>query len=457
MERAITKRAITVCIAMLFCCLPLFCCSARNEENGRENGGSEYMFEITQDKSVLKKGGTATVTVSELSKDGEPQEKTIVWHSSDEAVAVVTGGTVIAVAAGTAEIYAEFTENGDAVRSNSVTIDVYETAQTIDITDPRQVNYYGRNVFGESAVTLQNTASAFEVRFIGESLKAQLAASGPGVRLRLYVNGEAAEQMLDVGTAAAEYTLADGCDAGKLNVIKAVKVNSADKGTVVLGGLSTDGEFATPPAKPALKLEFYGDSITCGYGINNLDADNAANEDGTATYAYLTAEQLGAQLYIQSYSGISLGLPMTTWGFGERQYMAAMYDWISPKVLSDKWNAEEYQADIIVVALGTNDAAAVSSGLGSPSTLTDRAAQFIKTLRAGNATAEIVLCYGMMGVNAQVDAALRSAVRESGESGVHYLTMKQVSCTAFNGHPDKAGQADGARQLTDFIEEKLGV
>ena len=457
MERAITKRAITVCIAMLFCCLPLFCCSARNEENGRENGGSEYMFEITQDKSVLKKGGTATVTVSELSKDGEPQEKTIVWHSSDEAVAVVTGGTVIAVAAGTAEIYAEFTENGDAVRSNSVTIDVYETAQTIYITDPRQVNYYGRNVFGESAVTLQNTASAFEVRFIGESLKAELSASGPGVRLRLYVNGEAAEQMLDVGTAAAEYTLADGCDAGKLNVIKAVKVNSADKGTVVLGGLSTDGEFATPPAKPALKLEFYGDSITCGYGINNLDADNAANEDGTATYAYLTAEQLGAQLYIQSYSGISLGLPMTTWGFGERQYMAAMYDWISPKVLSDKWNAEEYQADIIVVALGTNDAVAVSSGLGDPGVLTERAVQFIKDLRSANARAKIVLCYGMMGVNAQVDSALKSAVRESGDGEAYCLTMKRVSCLAFNGHPDRDGQADGARQLTDFIEEKLGV
>ena len=61
-----------------------------------------------------------------------------------------------------------------------------------------------------------------------------------------------------------------------------------------------------PLPEKELKLEFIGESITCGYGIDDEDENHhfqTATEDATRAYAYKTAMALDADYSLVSYSG----------------------------------------------------------------------------------------------------------------------------------------------------------
>ena len=75
-----------------------------------------------------------------------------------------------------------------------------------------------------------------------------------------------------------------------------------------------------------LKLEFIGDSITCGYGIEGIweiDTFTTQQERPDKAYAFRTAKALGAQVQLCSWSGIGItsgyvdpetvNLPDTNW------------------------------------------------------------------------------------------------------------------------------------------------
>ena len=61
-----------------------------------------------------------------------------------------------------------------------------------------------------------------------------------------------------------------------------------------------EGSAETLPEKP-LKIEVIGDSITCGYGVDDEDENHqftTATEDVTKAYAYKTAKALDAEYSI---------------------------------------------------------------------------------------------------------------------------------------------------------------
>lgn len=70
-----------------------------------------------------------------------------------------------------------------------------------------------------------------------------------------------------------------------------------------------DAKLLPAPERPALKIEFIGNSITCGYGT---EADSGQvhfsyeNENHTLSYAYLTARALDADFNVVAKSGIGM-------------------------------------------------------------------------------------------------------------------------------------------------------
>ena len=441
------RKLITCGFAIFFSvCLGFLAVSCKpgeeTEPPGQEN---HWVFVIGAEADSVKKDERLELSVQTLTLNGEGVSEQIAWHTTDDSIASVEDGILTGLSAGSVEVYAEI--QGGAVVSNRLTVNVYEAYEQIRVSDTDLINYYGRNGIEESSVTLYNTASAFEVSFMGESLTAELYSEKADARMQLYVNGKpvAAQLTLDVGSKS--YNLAENCDADERTTVRAIKVNSADKSTIRLTALETDGVFVTPSAKPQLKLEFYGDSITCGLGVNGLQGDTPANEDGTVTYAYLAAQQLGAQAFMQCYSGISAAVPVTQWGWREDEYMGTLYDWYAPRVEDAKWDFTSYEADVIVVNLGTNDNSAIRQGNGSYDLFVSRYIAFVQALRAQNPDAPILLCYGMMGSDSSLSACVRRVQQEAGVSGVEYLNMRKVSCTGFNGHPDAAGHMAGAEEL----------
>lgn len=448
------RRAGRVAVLALIAAALLAASVACSPAEGGEQPASS--LELSRDRVDLLLSGEYTLEAVSLTVGGEPREiGTLRWNSEDGSVAAVSAaGVVTAVGTGETSVTAEDVATG--VRSEPVVVRVYEGEEEISL-DSDRINYYGR-VMPRTAesVMFYNTASAFEVRFIGSSLKASLRASAEALRVQVYVDGEAQEEQQRISTFRMDYTFADGLAEGMAHTVRVVKVNSANKGNLELNGIATDGAFVEAPEKPGLKFEFYGDSITAGYGVNAYpgEENSIRNEDGTATFAYLASEALGAQASIMCYSGMSAVVPVPSNGYepdSERTF-SNLYGQYAPGVLSAEWDFSSYQADVVFVCLGTNDAQGIKDGKGTAADFVEGYLQFVKDLRAENAEAAIVLCCGMMGND--LNAQFEEIVSSCGDDDVYYLNMSRVELSGANGHPGKAGQKAGAEQLVGFLREK---
>lgn len=198
--------------------------------------------------------------------------------------------------------------------------------------------------------------------------------------------------------------------------IRVMKFSEAAFGYAGLKEVEIDGELrwlSKPEAvsKPQLKLEFIGDSITCGYGIEGVwekDTFTTQQERPDKAYAFLTAKALGAEVQLCSWSGIGLtsnyvdpetvNLPDTNW------LMQANWPY-TDKSLSlrlglepEVWDSKaRYEPDIVVINLGTNDISWVRG-------IEDRRLNYVAQLRhlieavhRRSPNAKILCCLGIMG------------------------------------------------------------
>ena len=90
--------------------------------------------------------------------------------------------------------------------------------------------------------------------------------------------------------------------------IRLIKLSECTQSLLALQDIETDGETAPLPDRP-LRIEFIGDSITCGYGVEGKSVDEpftTAAENAVKAYAFLTAEALNADAILTSFSGYGI-------------------------------------------------------------------------------------------------------------------------------------------------------
>lgn len=131
--------------------------------------------------------------------------------------------------------------------------------------------------------------------------------------------------------------------------------------------LFADGVIEESKGSDKKKIEFIGDSITCGFGVGTKERDRAffaSEENGILAHPYLAAERLGMELSQVSVSGICAfhcnGLPNE---FGMDELFPYADRPIQRKLgyeergeAIDKWDFKANPKDYVVVNLGTNDA-----------------------------------------------------------------------------------------------------
>ena len=74
-------------------------------------------------------------------------------------------------------------------------------------------------------------------------------------------------------------------------------------------GFVTDGQLVEPPALPSKKIEFIGNSITCGYGNEAMLPTNHYSyetQNHYLSYPQIAARQLDAVAYIVARNGIGV-------------------------------------------------------------------------------------------------------------------------------------------------------
>lgn len=232
--------------------------------------------------------------------------------------------------------------------------------------------------------------------------------------------------------------------------------------------VTDDGAVIAPTAEKPLKIEFIGDSITCGYGVDdsNINSEFSCEaENSMKSYAYVTAELLGADYSLFSYSGY--GIISGYSGDGVRNTRELLppyyescgfsYSSVNGTKLQDiPWDFSAFVPDIIVLNLGTNDNSFCAFHNESYREFEDSYLAFLKVVRRCNPNAHIICSLGIM--LTEPIPYIENAVKRLGDSNVsvfRYTMQNGLLGFGSNWHPSEDTQRRAGEELAEYIKSIL--
>ena len=164
-------------------------------------------------------------------------------------------------------------------------------------------------------------------------------------------------------------------------MIELVRRTESWMGTASFDGLILPSgcELLPPPAWPARKLMFIGDSLTCGEYDERFPPENdhtPRSTNAARSYGMLLAKWLNAQVHVIAYGGRGL---VRNWdGRRDVNTVPVFFERSMPDDPATKWDHSRYQPDVIVVNDGTDH----DKDIMPEAELTDAYAAFVARLRA---------------------------------------------------------------------------
>ena len=257
------------------------------------------------------------------------------------------------------------------------------------------------------------------------------------------------------------------------HVVKIIKLSEPRMSTAGLGEIKI---LAEGPAQPTpLKnkyIEFIGDSITCGYGVdvpNEFHPFATGNENVTKAFSYKTAQKLDADYSMVSYSGHGL-----ISGYTPDPNVPKLEELIQPyydifaysyntfrglQMESRKWDfASERKPDIIVINLGTNDDSYVQQDEEKRQSFYKAYISFLEKVHGFNPTSKIVVAFGLMGdALFKTEQEAVNAFKEKSGFGEVYAVRLTPQDPEKNGygadyHPSPVSHELAAVELSEFIK-----
>lgn len=259
-------------------------------------------------------------------------------------------------------------------------------------------------------------------------------------------------------------------DSREEHLVEIMKVSESAMSTCTMVSIETDdeGEIEPAPMKEHY-IEFAGDSITCGYGVDDEVAEHnfkTDTEDATKAYAYLTCRQLQADHSLVSLSGY--GIISGYSGDGIRrpdQLIPTYYEKIGfcygsmqeefPQ--NTPWDFSQRQPDLVVVNLGTNDDSYTQDDAALQQEYCNEYQLFIKTIRKNNPKAKILCILGMMGERLcpMVKKAVEAYTASTGDANIafaHFTEQLAEDGRAADWHPSQLTHRKNAEKLTAIIQ-----
>lgn len=251
--------------------------------------------------------------------------------------------------------------------------------------------------------------------------------------------------------------------------IRIVKLSEAAFSLAVVYPAQTDcsAVIAPLPEKP-LKMLFIGDSITCGYGVDdcNLFSEfSTSAENAMKAYSMLTADILGADACLFAYSGFGIISGYTHNEFRNKQEVLPPYygslgfshstiDGVKPQDIP--WSCAQYDPDIIVVNMGTNDNSFCIQNRETFTEFSDAYIHFIRTVRESAPRAEIICTIGIIGT--ETAGYVISAAESLGDPALHtFRFTEQTGLLGYgsNMHPSEDTHIYAAEELAEFIRANI--
>jgi hypothetical protein len=204
------------------------------------------------------------------------------------------------------------------------------------------------------------------------------------------------------------------------------------------------------------KIEFIGNSITCGAGSDSYEIPCGQGEwydqnDALGSYGALTARGLDAEWHLTSVSGIGLihsCCKMTI-------TMPEVFDRMDVRGNQGDWDFSRYQPDVVTVCLGQND------GIQDSTLFCGAYVRFLGHLRHVYPRARLVLLTSPMG-NAQLTTVLKryiggvvEAVQKAGDERVSSYFFSRQWSKGCGGHPDMQEHFEIATELKIYLRQLM--
>ena len=306
-----------------------------------------------------------------------------------------------------------------------------------------------------------------EITLAGDNMASLLSGKEHYARVAVYVDGELA---VDELIKAGKQTLSVyESQEEKMVTIRVVKLSESSDSTVGIKEIRTDAESIEPTANREVRIEYIGDSITCGYGVDGVLGDTYAtsNEDATKAYAYLSAQAVDADYSLVAFSGHGIISGYTGDGIIQDQQLVPPYytklgnsygkfaSELAPNSID--WDFSKFVPHIIVINLGTNDSS--YCGTNEERCLLFQAGytEFLKSVRAKNADATILCTLGVLGdsLYPYIEAAVKDYTHETGDAKVETMRFEEQKSEdgyAVDYHPSALTQQKVANQLVEKLK-----
>ena len=260
----------------------------------------------------------------------------------------------------------------------------YTVNDTKGVTDSGYFKMHGRHYYESTlqAEFINFSNSGFEVTFVGTTLEGHFfstRASETESRPYLAVcidNDYDPDKATPICLTSKTYSnctgmhgsyyehehvvLAHGLEYGE-HTVRVYKKSECLVSKVAIKAVSTDGELVPVKAKELpLKMEFYGDSVTCGYAVESTDYYEkfcTRTENSLMSYANYCANALNADVSLISCGGYPMYKSKYSQGCTPDNIpaMVSLADVEYATQTEHTWNNASYVPDVVVVALGAND------------------------------------------------------------------------------------------------------
>ena len=286
----------------------------------------------------------------------------------------------------------------------------------IDANNPK-IQYTGRIDFTNSLQPQYSFPGvSIKTRFNGTGISAIIhdyGSDGVGTTnyYKVIIDNSIVLEQLKMNNGKHTYILASNLALSN-HTVEIIKITEGASGVSSFIGFKVTGGNQNAldlPDKPNKRIEFIGDSWTCGYGNLSQFATGSAsmansgyvakNEDNYYAWGPITARALGAEYHVTAISG--KGLYRNNWDQDNTGNATGTLPKNYDNIIEDNNSISydhSFHPDIVSIHLGTNDMAAEGE-VGQSAMLDDVAFQntyknFIDEILSHHPCANVIICYG---------------------------------------------------------------
>lgn len=328
-----------------------------------------------------------------------------------------------------------------------------------------QIHYMGRIAHTDTVSSFYWSGTSAQINFEGTTVKALMQDETGNNYFNVIIDRDSVI-VIHPSKEKELITLVENLAPGK-HALQLFKRTEYDRGKTDFYGFELNRGAIILAADPIRKrkIEFYGNSITCGYAVEDFsgkDRPDSIFTNNYLSYAAITARHYDAEYHCIGKSGIGITISWFPY------IMPDIYDQLIPLDSASKWDFSQFTPDVVVIHLLQNDSWLVNMpehdsfkkyfGTEKPSEefIIEAYKDFVGNIRGKYPSSQIICTMGGMDITREGSlwpGYVEEATQRLKDENIftYFMPYKNTG-----GHPNMTEQQTMAEGLIKFIDENIG-